>query len=291
MGSRIVIIYIVFCIVFFMAVDKQKLYFSTMNHSMPTFQYLAEFSNDKNLFDKKELIKYVKYFEKVAKYIPDYANAFNFLGYCYYYLGETDKAVQSYNKAIELDPSIIWFYYNLGLIHYREGRYSQASECLKNVVRVPMDPNYEFISGSREYRLLLREKKLPEIDIGKQALLRFSQSYLLLILSEQKLKKYDQVYGIAVKAINPYFSYQDLFFYYSGLAAYHQKELPLALVSLKKAVQLNPKFPEAHYLLGRGLELIGESEESKMHIQKGTILKTRVPSPLDIEDQLEVALY
>lgn len=64
------------------------------------------------IFDKKApkqtqdttLYKAIEYFSKAAELYPEYTEAYYFRGNCYKELGETSKAIQDYQKALELNP-------------------------------------------------------------------------------------------------------------------------------------------------------------------------------------------
>ena len=49
----------------------------------------------------QELSSYIHFYQKVVGYFPDQADAYGMLGFCYYYSGLNDKAIESYQKAIE----------------------------------------------------------------------------------------------------------------------------------------------------------------------------------------------
>ena len=64
--------------------------------------------------------------ETVIDEEPVYADAYHLAARAYRQLGETDKAVDSYRKAIQIDNSHVWAMNNLGLIYIREGEFEKA---------------------------------------------------------------------------------------------------------------------------------------------------------------------
>ncbi|MFH0860557.1 MAG: AAA family ATPase [Candidatus Altiarchaeota archaeon] len=58
------------------------------------------------------------------------------LGNDYYKLGEFDKAVEHYNKAIELKPDLLETYFNRGLAYTRKQMYDKAIEDINKVIEL-----------------------------------------------------------------------------------------------------------------------------------------------------------
>ncbi len=57
---------------------------------------------------------------------PNYATAFNNLGVAYYSIGDYDKAILSYNKAIELCSNYVKAHMNLASCYFKQGKYEEA---------------------------------------------------------------------------------------------------------------------------------------------------------------------
>ncbi|MFH1125870.1 MAG: AAA family ATPase [Candidatus Altiarchaeota archaeon] len=61
------------------------------------------------------------------------------LGNDYYKIGEFDKAIEHYNKALEIRPDLLETYFNRGLAYTRKGFYDKAIEDLTKVIE--LNPN------------------------------------------------------------------------------------------------------------------------------------------------------
>jgi len=61
------------------------------------------------------------------------------LGNDYYKIGEFDKAIEHYNKALELRPDLLETYFNRGLAYTRKQMYDKAIEDLNKVIE--LNPN------------------------------------------------------------------------------------------------------------------------------------------------------
>lgn len=60
-------------------------------------------------------------------------------GNAYYYKGQYDRAIEDYNKAIELNPNYTYAYYNRGLAYYQKVQYDLAIENYNKAIY--LDPN------------------------------------------------------------------------------------------------------------------------------------------------------
>ncbi len=72
----------------------------------------------------------------------------------YYKIGEFDKAIEHYNKAIELKPDLLETYFNRGLAYTRKQMYDRAIEDLNKVIE--LNPN---LAEAYYTRGLIREYK------------------------------------------------------------------------------------------------------------------------------------
>lgn len=84
--------------------------------------------------------KAMVFFRKAAEEDPDYSEAYNNLGYSYQKLGEFEKAITYYEKALSnpLYPTAEKAYTNMGVSYYRLGRYKLALKAFKDALnRVP----------------------------------------------------------------------------------------------------------------------------------------------------------
>jgi PGF-CTERM protein len=74
----------------------------------------AEEWNEKGISFAKsdEYEKAIECFDKAIELDPNYANAYNNRGLTYYHLKQYERAIEDYNKAIELNPNGADAYYN-----------------------------------------------------------------------------------------------------------------------------------------------------------------------------------
>lgn len=134
--------------------DYHKAKLKTLNYFRPeSFEYLLTVDpKDEN---KSWFIEYVVYYQKIARHVPVYSEAYEILGYCFYHLGKYQDAISAYRKSAHLHPGFFWPQYNLGVIYFKMGQYQAAAEAFKNALAANPAVTVQFLSTSRIYKSIL----------------------------------------------------------------------------------------------------------------------------------------
>ncbi len=84
-----------------------------------------------------ETQKAIGWFEKAVKEDPSFSEAYNNLGYSYEKVGDFEKAISFYQKALSnpLYPTAEKAYINMGNTYYRLGKYEAALQAYKEAIR------------------------------------------------------------------------------------------------------------------------------------------------------------
>ena len=85
------------------------------------------------LFDRKEYVQAIKYYLKCITLRNTALDNYN-LGNCYRKIGDFNRAIVSYRKAIAIDPTYAEFHENLALSFIQLGKYDEAETAFKRVV-------------------------------------------------------------------------------------------------------------------------------------------------------------
>jgi len=88
---------------------------------------------------KGQLDRAIEDFNKAIELYPDYAHVYVSRGYVYSRKGQYDKAIMNFNKAIELYPDYANTYFGRGLAYYMKGQYDRA--ILDYNKTIELDPN------------------------------------------------------------------------------------------------------------------------------------------------------
>ena len=99
--------------------------------------------------EKREIQKAIQSFEKAINIQPRYVNAYNNLGNLYYESGKLEKAEAFFKKAIEINPKYFQAYNNLGNVYSDMGKKDEAIALYEKVLELnPEDPDAYFNLGN-----------------------------------------------------------------------------------------------------------------------------------------------
>ena len=173
---------VAYAVVFLMShviIDYDKIKFGLglrqLNFMMPnSYQELLEVENLHQQAKIERFQKYIDFYAKVVELLPQKAEAYGMLGFCYYYLGDVKSALQAFEEAHRVNPKFFWFSYNLGAIYFNLKDYPKAQEYFKQAVGNDINLSYSYILNSREiYMPILKTFEKPE----KEAESRLIQAY------------------------------------------------------------------------------------------------------------------
>src|SRR5215471_21652272 len=108
------------------------LFFCSPPHQAPQVNDVADrFNRAVELQRNGELKEAVVEYRAVLARAPNYAEAQANLGAVLARLGNYDEAVAAYEAALRLRPELTPILLNLGIAHYRAGRFAKATEVLE----------------------------------------------------------------------------------------------------------------------------------------------------------------
>lgn len=153
--GRVVFLFVIAIVIFYFTVDQLKLKAKTLNFLMPDAASIKKFNEQPELMDREELNDLLIYYKKVCDFQgndPEYPAPCSFAAYAYYYLGQTEKAVEHYEKSLQGNPHFFWSQYNLALIHYNEGLYEQAAREFHKASDLPVENAVYFMLLTKTYK-------------------------------------------------------------------------------------------------------------------------------------------
>ena len=103
----------------------------------------------------------LKVFEEARKISPDNSVAYYYLGESLYRMGNTDRAIDNYNKAIEIEPAVPEYHFSLALVHLSLNNPEKAMEQLDKALELAPDT----ITGKQAARL---KQDIIDSKEGKQ---------------------------------------------------------------------------------------------------------------------------
>jgi tetratricopeptide (TPR) repeat protein len=136
----------------------------------PTTESAVAINNQGVDYNRKgEYNTAVETFDRAIELDPAFAPAYSNRGWTFLELGQYEKAIADSNKAIELDPALAFAYNNRGLAHIRLGKYEQGiTDCNK---AIELDPGLALAYSNRGQAYLelgQYEKAIADFDRAMQ---------------------------------------------------------------------------------------------------------------------------
>jgi tetratricopeptide (TPR) repeat protein len=185
------------------------------------------------------------------------------LGSIYVEMGNVQKASDEFQDSIRLAPADDGRYFRLGMLYLKYRTPSLAFLVFRHgVERRPDSPILWLGLGVSQ---CLDEKLGPAEESLRKALElnpHFSDAYLLLgdALEQERPEEAMKIFG---KTMSEHPDLAVAYYYYGRLALQlNERPIQETVSILRKAVALEPSFPDSHYELGRALEQSGSVNEA-----------------------------
>lgn len=162
------------------------------------------------------------------------------------------EAIQSYKRAIALNPNSSESYFNLGIAYGESGRNQEGIDALKNVIR--LNPKAEPKVLSSIAVLYAESNKFPEAESAFQR---------AILLNPKDGELHAKL----------------------GLLYYNAKKLNEAIESFEKALELSPFMYPTLYNLGLVYQNVGKVDQAK-----AVAVKLREYKQDDFAEKLEARL-
>ena len=104
-----------------------------------TSDVLNYFNSGVTFYNQKEFSKAIQAYQKVIELDPAYVEAYNNLGIIYQEIGNFDKALEVYHKAIDINRRYEKTFNNLGILHFLNERYEESIEAFQKALAI--NPN------------------------------------------------------------------------------------------------------------------------------------------------------
>jgi Flp pilus assembly protein TadD len=123
---------------------------------------LNHFNSGVHFYNQREFSKAIQAYQKVIELDPTYVEAYNNLGIIYQMLGDMDRAFEAYRKSTEINPRYEKGYNNLGILLFLKGRYEEAVEAFQKALAI----NSNNIESHINLGILFKKKGEWEKAIG-----------------------------------------------------------------------------------------------------------------------------
>ena len=103
---------------------------------LPASDILTYFNSGVSFYNQREFSKAIQAYQKVIELDPTYVEAYNNLGIIYQAMGEVDRAFVAYQKSTEINPRYEKGYNNLGILLLLKDRYEEALEAFQKALAI-----------------------------------------------------------------------------------------------------------------------------------------------------------
>ena len=97
------------------------------------------FNSAVSFYNQRETSRAIQAYQKAIELNPASIEAYNNLGIIYQEMGDFGRAVEAYQKAIEINPQYEKAYNNLGILLFLKGRLEEATEAFQKALAI--NPN------------------------------------------------------------------------------------------------------------------------------------------------------
>jgi len=219
--------------------------------------------------------------DAILKEEPRDTEALKLLSDVYYLSGQDSKAEASLLKAIEIEPRKADLHYALGRIYYQESRPEPATEQFVKTIEIDPGSYKAWDNLGLCYQALNHDAEairafLKALDLVHENHRDYEWPYANLADLLIQKGDYKKAFELAAEAAerNPRSARN---FYLTGKALMKLGKLDLGIRWLKRAVEADPDYPEAHYLLARTYRETGHMEESERELEIFRKARTKTP--------------
>jgi len=202
------------------------------------------------------------------------------LGFCYEQLSEKEKAIETYNRIIDIDSFIAEAWFNLGQVYFSMLEYNKALNAYEFALTINENDSLANLQKAHTHFQLGQYEKAVEgyIVYEKEA---FDPWQAKLFIGEcfEKLEKYDEAVDYYQKSLheNP-----DNFDALTGIGIcfLEQEKYAESIVYINKALELNKEASDAWVYLAEGLIGINDNDNALLAYIKSIALDPEQPDTL-----------
>ena len=202
----------------------------------------------------------------------------------HYLLNDDGNAERTLLSGLRIDPEHVDLNYALGRIYSQQTRYDAAIQQFEKVLRIQpgsykahdnLGLCYEHLNQPE--RAIRSYSKAIELVHKDAASYDWPYANLANLLLNQG--EYKQAFNLAAEAAqkNPQSARN---YYLTGKALVRLEQGDKSLRWLKRSIELDPEYPEPHYLLGQVLRKTGRVEEADQEFARFKELRAKAPARL-----------
>ena len=238
--------------------------------------------------NRKTYTEALKSYQQAIRIDDKYKEAYNNLGMVYRAMKEYSKAINAYQHALNIDRRCQATHNNLSIVYRKIGEYAKAISSLERAIAIKPDYQTAYYNLARTYfemeKLQDASEKVLEalrLDVNDQDTLKLLKNIQNVYLKQGRnyfrqnnLETAEISAKAALRLGSDYQQAHRLLndirsdYYEQGLACIENGMYAGAISVLQKAVEIDPRFKEAHYSLSETYFKIGDLETAEKKVRK-----------------------
>ncbi len=213
------------------------------------------YENGYHAYIDKNYMKAIQLLEHAIDLNPDFKNAHYYLALSYYHYGNLDAAIQHWEETIRLDP-----FDNHARIYLSKAK--EEKEYGRDVI-------WRFNEGYKHYIAGEYEEALTEFKTVTDSNPNFGKARMFLMRTYHHLDQMDE-YLAERKKITESKAFSDDWeeeYYLLAYDFFSIGQYDIALENLREALEINPDYLEARFLMAEILFQLDRFDESILHYQ------------------------
>ncbi len=219
------------------------------------------YSQGLGILSRDDFARALQYFEKAVEIDPNYAESWYQAGFCYGMLGRHADALKASRQAARLRPEWAETFVNIGASSFALGQYKDAAEAYRQATKLDGD------NADSQYAFGLSLSKLGRTD---EEILSYKRA---VAIKPDFVNAYDQLgaayfkqkrYADALTAFEQVKTYKPDAKIYNlvGESYFELGKTPESVEAFNSAVGFNPDFDRARFNLGRAYLKLGDRDSA-----------------------------
>ncbi len=300
-GRLTAALYLSSFLVLSVVVDRHRYGAHVLHAFKLPIKYLVQYADHAVPFDQEKFDAYLRYFNYVEQYVPNCSEGYAMQGYCYYQIGQKQKARAYYQLAVQSYPEFFWFSYNLAVIYFNEGDFKKIIPLLEKATALDPKTTIALLGSSRIYADLGGDEETA-VDqeftltrlghkMGDRLKSGYESAYEMLLISYEKQKNYQAMLesGLVFTSFNP--RNMATMLYYVGMANYHLGHFKEAVSFLKESVHRDAQDPDKLYYFGLALKELHENQLAQAALDEAELLRVSVVDRKEDSQKFDLRIF
>ena len=246
-------------------------------------RYTQPLVNLANLYGQTGKIKkQIYYLKKAIKINRNDYLAYFWLGTYYKNTGNYPQAIKNYKEVIKVNPKFSQVYLNLAICFFETEQFNYTILAMRQYMEFFPDSDYAYFLMAKA-SLALGQYEQAKIYIQKAIEINnYNEYQYILARTEYAIEDYNEALAIFQNILKT--SENAELFNYVGLCNYKLKNIKIAIINFRKAIELDGLRPIYYYNLAQSYKTIENKEKYVEYVNTATKI-----SPANYQDYIDLS--